>query len=66
MKPKIALILTPKGIDTVSVLSSGSEARKAGYRLCELLEEEIQHFEVSIIEKLHFLDGADEDNVEER
>lgn len=52
MKPRIALILTPDGIDTVTVLSSGSEARKAGYRLCSLLEDEIRTFEAAILIKL--------------
>ncbi len=52
MKPKIAIILTPTGIDTVTVLSTGSEARKAGYRLCSLLENEISTFEAAILKKL--------------
>lgn len=52
MKPKIAIILTPNGIDTVTVLSTGSEARKAGYKLCSLLEDEFHRFEMDILEKL--------------
>ena len=52
MKPKIAIILTTNGIDTVTVLSTGSEARKAGYRLCSILEEEIYRFEIKILEKV--------------
>lgn len=55
MKPKIAIILTPDGIDTVTVLSTGSEARKAGYRLCSILEDEIHKFEQAIKEKLKML-----------
>lgn len=58
MKPKIAIILTPDGIDTVTVLSTGSEARKAGYRLCSLLEDEIRSFEKAIISKGQFPNDA--------
>jgi len=56
MKPKLAIILTPDGIDTVTVLSTGSEARKAGYRLCSILEDEFHKFEQAIKEKLKMLD----------
>lgn len=52
MKPKIAIILTPDGIDTITVLSTGSEARKAGYQLCSLLENEISTFESAVLKKL--------------
>jgi hypothetical protein len=56
MKPKIAIILTPDGIDTVSVLSTGTEARKAGYKLCSLLEDEISKFEKLIQDKIRVLE----------
>ncbi|MGE5443309.1 MAG: hypothetical protein ACM3SR_01750 [Ignavibacteriales bacterium] len=52
MKPKIAIILTPQGIDTVTVISTGPEARKTGYRLCSLLANEISTFEDAILKKL--------------
>lgn len=58
MNPKIAIILTPSGIDTVTVLSTGSEARTAGYKLCSLLENEISTFEAAILKKLQ-LEGEE-------
>jgi hypothetical protein len=57
MKPKIAIILTPSGIDTVTVLSTGSEARNAGYKLCSLLENEISACESAILKKLQLEGG---------
>jgi hypothetical protein len=58
MKPKTAIILTPIGIDTVTVLSTVSGAREAGYKLCSLLENEISAFEAAILKKLQ-LDGEE-------
>ena len=55
MKPKIAIILTPDGIDTVTVLSMRTKARREGYRLCSLLEDEFHKFEQAIKEKLKML-----------
>lgn len=65
MNPKIAIILTPGGIDTVTVLSSGQMARKAGYRLCSLLEDEISAFEAAILKKLN-IEGEEFEAGEER
>lgn len=55
MRPKIAIIFTSEGIDTITVLSPGSEARKAGYDFCSLLEEELQAFESAIIRKIQLM-----------
>ena len=52
MKPKIAIIFTPDGIDTITVLSTGTAVRMAGYRICSLLEEEITAFEQAVRRKL--------------
>jgi len=51
MRPRIAIILTPYGVDAVAVLPGDSETRRAGYELCSLLEEELQAFETAILQK---------------
>jgi hypothetical protein len=53
MRPKIAIILTPCGIDSVSVLPGESDTRLAGYEFCSLLEEDLQAFETAIRQKIH-------------
>ncbi|MDA2918052.1 hypothetical protein MYX76_00915 [Desulfobacterota bacterium AH_259_B03_O07] len=53
MKPKICIILTPDGIDTVTVLSTGgTRVRKEGYKICSFIENEITDFERIVCSKL--------------
>jgi len=53
MKPKICIILTPDGIDSISVLSSGDHRmRKEGHRICSYIEDEITEFEKIVCNKL--------------
>jgi hypothetical protein len=60
MKPKICIILTPDGIDTVTVISSGgTKTRKEGYKLCSYIENEITGFEHAIRDKLAESDHED-------
>jgi len=57
MKPKIAIILTPAGIDSVSVLSgSGSKELKEGYKICSYIQNELTNFEKAVCNKLRKID----------
>ena len=59
MKTKIALIITAEGIETVTVLTTGPDARIAGYSLCSLLDDEINEFEAAIKRKVNQIDMHD-------
>jgi len=52
MKPKIAIIITTDGIDSISILSNSKELRKEGYRILPFLEPEINKFETAFISKM--------------
>ena len=51
MSPKIAIIITPDGIETVAVLSKKNKDRKSAIDFCSLLDRELRVFEDSIINK---------------
>lgn len=51
MRPRIGIILSPNGVDCVTILPGDSETRRAGYEFCSLLEEELQAFETAILKK---------------
>ena len=53
MNPKIAIIVSRRGIDSVTVLSSGTEARNKAYKLFSIIEEEINKFEINFVRKIH-------------
>lgn len=55
MSPKIALIITPDGIETVAVLSKKNKDRKNAIDFCSLIHTEIRKFEDSIIRKSQHL-----------
>jgi len=61
MSPKIAIIITPDGIETVAILSKKNKDRKKAINLCSLLETEIRKFEDSIIKKTNTM--AHEDDI---
>jgi len=53
MKPRICIILTPDGIDSISVLSASDPGeRKEGYKFCSYIESEITDFERVVCGKL--------------
>lgn len=62
MKPKIAIILSREGIDTISVLSADSEERKEAYNLCSLIEDEIENFQRAITSKIQHAEKEKEKN----
>ena len=50
--PRIALTITPNGVETITILpGGGSEGREAGYELCSFLKKEINSFDDSIKQK---------------
>lgn len=58
MNPRICIIFTPEGIDTVSVLSTGgAEVRREGHKICSYLEEEITNSECAMRTKLQKIKG---------
>jgi len=52
MKPKIAIIITTDGIDSVSILSNDRELRNEGYRILPLVSSEINNFEAAFKRKI--------------
>lgn len=49
---KIAIILSPQGIETVSVPSNDSTERLRGLLLCEEISKEISDFEKAVRQRL--------------
>ena len=52
MKPKIGIIITSNGIETVVVMNKDHNSRLEAYRLLPLLEPEINKFEIAFKRKL--------------
>jgi len=52
LKPKIAIIITTDGIDSVSILSNDRALRNEGYRILPVVESEINKFETAFKRKL--------------
>ena len=50
--PKIAIIVTPSGVDSVSVLSDEPLARAEAYSLCTKLAKEIDDFDIAVRKKM--------------
>lgn len=50
--PKIAIVVTPSGVDSVSVLSDESQARTEAYSLCTRLAKEIDDFDIAVRKKM--------------
>ena len=63
MNPKIAIIVSPRGIDSLTILSSGTEARNKAYKLFSIIEEEINKFEINFVRKIQ---REDNDNGQEK
>ena len=55
MRPRIGIILSPNGVDCVTILPGDSETRRAGYEFCSLLEDELQAFETAILQKIQLV-----------
>ena len=60
MKPKIAIIFTPDGIDTIAILSNKGNARTIAVKFCSILENVFKKFEISIIERSNILVNEDD------
>jgi len=56
--PKIAIVVSRDGVETISVLSSDPRVRKEGFRLCEEISEEIAEFERIIKQKFQKAEEA--------
>jgi len=52
MKPKIGIILTPTGIETVVVMNQDRKSRLEAYRLLPIVNSEINKFEAAFTRKL--------------
>lgn len=53
MSGKLAIIVSENGVESVTIISEGREARTAGRSLCEFLENEISEFELAIKKKIN-------------
>jgi len=52
MKPKIGIILTPNGIETVVVMNQDRKSRLEAYRLLPIVNSEINKFEAAFLNKI--------------
>jgi len=48
---KIAILLTPKGIETIAVLNKDPAIRKECFKICSKLSEDFLEFEKHFIDK---------------
>jgi len=56
--PRIALTITPDGVESVSILpGGGADGRTAGYCLCSFLGQEITDFDEAIRRKIGEMDA---------
>lgn len=53
MKPKIALIISPDGIETITLLGKEGNERTAASSLYSSIEQELQDFELIIKRKFN-------------
>ena len=51
MKPKIALILSSDGIETITLLGKEAQERTAASSLYSSIEDELRDFELRIIQR---------------
>jgi hypothetical protein len=58
--PKIVIVLTRSGIESVTVAASKPLSRTVGYEICKTIEGEINKFENAVRTKLEFLDDERE------
>jgi hypothetical protein len=66
IRPRIALTVTPNGVESVSILpGGGSDGRGAGYGLCSFLEEEINCFDDSIKQKFGYEYATNKERLEQ-
>ena len=56
MNGRLAIIVSQDGIESVTIISEGKEARSAGRSMCEFLENEISEFESAIKRKFNDFD----------
>jgi len=52
MEPKIGIIITPKGIESVVVMNKDHKSRLEAYRTLPLVSSEISKFEAAFKRKL--------------
>jgi len=52
MEPKIGIIITPKGIESVVVMNKDYKSRLSAYRILPLVSSEINKFEAAFTRKL--------------
>lgn len=56
-KPKIALIVSSGGVESISVLPGQQQGTRAGcYDLCSHLADEIEQFDISVKRKFGFVE----------
>ena len=55
-KPRIGLIISPKGLESITLIGEGTKERTAANHFCSILEQELKNFEIAIRQKFIELD----------
>lgn len=50
-KPKIGIVITPSGVESITLLGGGSEEQSAANDFCSSLKQELSDFELIIQQK---------------
>ena len=62
-KPKIGIVLTPEGVESITLLGGGSDDRMAANSFCNALKHEIADFEIIVRKKFSEIDNVHSRNM---
>jgi len=52
MAAKIGIIITPNGVDSITVLNEDWDGRTDAFKLLSIIEHEVKKFEENLLEKI--------------